>query len=247
MTGSRGLKYLLFGAVVVAALGGVGLGFDTVPGVESVPSETISVPADDAGTEHDTAGSSSGETDSSSDANHEGGTDHGDDADHGGGMNHGGGMDHGGMNHGSMDMQMVENGMVVNGNAEQLPAGCETLAGERSVTVRGGVEYSDGGEMFSFERDRLEVDPCTRVTVTFVNDDNIRHQWMVHGLPTESYPMGMFNIEVNGPGSATGSFVTPAEDTTLNTHCSLSQHEQKGMQMSVVVGDGGSGDGHGGH
>lgn len=51
---------------------------------------------------------------------------------------------------------------------------------------------------------------------------------MLHSLPAETYPMGMLNVEVSGPGSATGTFVTPAEDTTLNTHCSLPQHEQKG-------------------
>jgi plastocyanin len=147
---------------------------------------------------------------------------------------------HGGM---EMDVRMVENGTVVNENEDELPPGCEELAGEREVTVRGGVEHSAAGEMFSFERDRLELDPCTAVTVTFVNEDEVRHQWMVHGLSRETYPMGMFNLEVHGPASVTGTFVTPAEDTTLHTHCSLPQHEQKGMAMGVVVGDGG--DGHG--
>jgi len=159
-------------------------------------------------------------------------------------MDHGGGMDHVGMAGGmAMDMRMVENGTVINGNVDALPPGCDGIAGERSVRIHGGVEYADGGEMFSFDRDRLELDRCTRVTVTFVNEDAVRHQWMLHGLPTEVYPMGMFNVEVDGPGSATGTFITHGEDVTLNTHCSLPQHEQKGMQMTVVVGEGGTGGG----
>jgi hypothetical protein len=35
----------------------------------------------------------------------------------------------------------------------------------------------------------------------------------------------------------------PGEDASLNTHCSVPQHEQKGMRMTVVVGAGGDGDG----
>ena len=155
----------------------------------------------------------------------------------GDGAPHGGGM--------MMDMRTVGNGTVVNGNAETLPPGCTEVAGERSVTVQGGVRHAAGGEMYSFERDRLELDRCTRVTVTFENGDDVRHQWMVHGLPTSVYPMGMFNVEVDGPGSVTGTFITPGEDVTLDTHCSLPQHEQKGMQMTIVVGEGG--DDPGGH
>lgn len=143
-----------------------------------------------------------------------------------------------------MDMRMVENGTVVNENAADLPPGCDELAGERNVTVVGGVSHSEAGEMYAFERDRLELEPCTAVTVTFVNEDTVRHQWMVHGLPAETYPMGMFTIEVNGPGAVTATFVTPGDDVTLDTHCSLPQHEQKGMAMTVVVGEGGDSGGH---
>ena len=35
--------------------------------------------------------------------------------------------------------------------------------------------------------------------------------------------MSVFDVKVDGPGAATGTFVTSAEDTTLNTHCSLPQ------------------------
>lgn len=160
-----------------------------------------------------------------------------------GGHDDGGHGDGGGMGMG-MEMEMVPNGTIVNENKDELPPGCDDLAGKREVTIHGGVEHSEAGEMFSFDRDRLELDPCTRVTVTFVNEDDVRHQWMIHGLPSETYPMGMFNIEVNGPASITATFITPSEDTTMHTHCSLPQHEQKGMAMSVVVGEGGDGHGH---
>ena len=174
------------------------------------------------------------------------GTNHGDGMDHGDSMDHDDGMD-GEMDHSgdtNMEMRMVDDGVVVNGNSEELPPGCDEVNDGRSVTIRGGYEYAEGGESFAFDRERIEVEPCTRVTVTFVNEDSVRHQWMLHGLPTETYPMGMFNVEVDGPGSATGTFVTPAADTTLDTHCSLPQHEQKGMHMSVVVGNGGDGGDH---
>lgn len=145
----------------------------------------------------------------------------------------------------SMRMEMVPNGTVVNENEDELPPGCDEIAGEREVTIRGGVEHSDGGEMFSFDRERLELEPCTRVNVTFANEDDVRHQWMIHGLPSDTYPMGMFNIEVHGPAWITATFITPSEDTTMHTHCSLPQHEQKGMAMSVIIGDGGDSHGHG--
>jgi len=212
---------LAFGVVIVAVISGTALGFSALAdGGVSVGAGSILGGGDDDG------GTESGE--------------HSDE--HGGDMGDMDGMEmDGGMN---MEMRMVDNGTVINGNEAELPPGCDGVRGERSVTVRGGVEYSEGGEMFSFDRDRLELERCTRVAVTFVNEDSIRHQWMLHGLPMETYPMGMFNVEVDGPGSATGTFITPAEDATLNTHCSLPQHEQKGMHMEIVVGDGGdNGDG----
>jgi plastocyanin len=221
------LEALAFGAVLVVLISGSAFGFNALADGDPV------LPRGEAGDGGATA------TDHQGGDHHDGGGHSGDSDRHDGGMDHGGGMD-GGM---AMDMRMVENGTVINGNVDALPPGCDGVAGERSVTIHGGVEYADGGEMFSFERDRLDLDRCTRVTVTFVNEDAIRHQWMLHGLPTEVYPMGMFNVEVDGTGSATGTFITPGEDVTLNTHCSLPQHEQKGMQMTVVVGEGGDGGG----
>jgi FtsP/CotA-like multicopper oxidase with cupredoxin domain len=137
-----------------------------------------------------------------------------------------------------MRMQRSANGLVVNANTERLPPGCSDISGTREVTVRAGRRYASGGNAFSFDRDQLQVAPCTRVRVTLVNEDSVRHQWMVHGLPRETYARGMFTVEVDGPGRLTGSFVTPAGNQSLHVHCSLPQHEQKGMHQSLVVGSG---------
>ncbi|MFB6148695.1 MAG: hypothetical protein ABEJ48_03430 [Halobacteriales archaeon] len=77
-----------------------------------------------------------------------------------------------------------------------------------------------------------------RVVVTFINTDHIRHQWMVHGLPRSVYPGGMFSLEVTGPGRITGAFITPGTDQTLRVHCSLPQHDEKGMHARLIVGEG---------
>jgi hypothetical protein len=136
----------------------------------------------------------------------------------------------------SMRMRPVENGVVVNENTDRLPPGCNSITGTRNVTIRAGRTIAAPGEMFAYKRDVLNIDSCTKVNVMFVNEDEIRHQWMIHGLPERVYPMGMFNVEVSGPGTATGTFITPAGTTVLHTHCSLPQHEQKGMHMDLLVG-----------
>lgn len=134
-----------------------------------------------------------------------------------------------------------ENGSVVNPNRDRAPPGCDAIDGTREVTVRGGTGHAATGEAFGYDTERVRVQPCTRLVVTFVNEDAVRHQLMVHGLPTEIHPMGMFTLEVDGPGRVTGAFVTPARNYTLHTHCSLPQHTEKGMEMRVVVGDGSTG------
>ena len=233
------LAALAVGAVLVVAVAGTVLGFGALADGGPILDEN-DAGSDGGGAPHGGGGHT--ETGDHHGDGHDGGgaSEHDSNSgtdDHDGGMDHGGGM--------MMDMRMVGNGTVVNGNAETLPPGCTEVAGERTVTVHGGVRHADGGEMYSFERDRLELDRCTRVTITFENEADVRHQWMVHGLPTSVYPMGMFNVEIDGPGSVTGTFITPGDDVTLDTHCSLPQHEQKGMQMTVIVGEGG--DDPGGH
>ena len=136
---------------------------------------------------------------------------------------------------------LVENGSVVNANSDTAPGACESIRGERRVTIEAGRQYADAGEAFGYDLDRITAPPCTRLVVTVVNHDDVRHQWMVHDLPTDTYPMGMFTIEVADAGSVTASFVTPAAGGEYAGHCSLPQHEQKGMRLPLVVtGDSGT-------
>ncbi len=138
---------------------------------------------------------------------------------------------------------MQEGGMVMNANAETPPRDCEQVSTDHAFTVHAGAEYADGypGTTFGYSQREFVVEPCSRVTVTFVNDDDVRHQWMVHGLPRYLYPGGMFHVEANGGTSQTGSFIVPSDDRTYLVHCDLTQHMEKGMKAQLVVGRG-SGD-----
>ncbi|BCX82092.1 hypothetical protein MIT9_P1676 [Methylomarinovum caldicuralii] len=146
------------------------------------------------------------------------------------------------MNHGRMLMDMGGK-MVMGQNTDQLPPGCRRISEDVKLTVHAGHKYSRDfpGTMFGYDRRKWQVEPCARVTVTLVNEDHIRHQWMLHGLPEEVYPRGMFHLEVTGPGEVTGTFIAPAEDRTYLVHCDITQHTEKGMKAELVVGEG-SGD-----
>lgn len=124
-----------------------------------------------------------------------------------------------------------------------LPRDCERVRAEYAFTVHAGARYSVGypGTIFGYSQREFAVEPCSRVTVTFVNDDAVRHQWMVHGLPRYLYPAGMFHLEANGGESLSGSFIVPSDDRTYLVHCDLTQHMEKGMKAQLVVGRG-SGD-----
>lgn len=129
---------------------------------------------------------------------------------------------------------------VMGQNAEELPPGCEEISGTANITVQAGTEHAEQfpSKMYTYSDRQLQFDPCTKLTVTFINNDSIRHQWMVHGLPQETYSMGMFMLEVTGPGKDTGTFILPAEDESLLIHCGLGQHMQKGMKAQLTVGEG---------
>ncbi|MDS0477055.1 multicopper oxidase domain-containing protein [Natrinema sp. 1APR25-10V2] len=137
---------------------------------------------------------------------------------------------------GMMAMTMVDDGTIVNENTETLPYGCTNVQGNKHVTIKAGTEYADEGEMFGFSTDTITAEPCTRVTVTLENHDDVRHQWMIHGLPEATYPMKMFNLEARANGTVTGTFITPSFEQSLLVHCSLPQHEQKGMHGRLVIG-----------
>jgi len=143
------------------------------------------------------------------------------------------------MNHGRMLMDMSGK-MVMGQNTEQLPSGCRKVSEDVKIVVGAGHKYSKDfpGTMFGYSEHQWKVKPCARLTVTMKNDDQIRHQWMLHGLPEDLYPKGMFHIEVTGPGEVSGTFIVPAEDKTYLVHCDIAQHTEKGMKAQLVVGKG---------
>ncbi|MGH8557343.1 MAG: copper oxidase [Methylococcales bacterium] len=139
-----------------------------------------------------------------------------------------------------MDMQ----GMVMNENPDRLPAGCPEISEDVEFTIHAGRKYADRfpGTLFSYDQQEWDVKPCSRIKVNFFNEDPIRHQFMIHGLPEYLYPpTGMFHIELNGLGNRTASFIVPNEKKTFLVHCELSQHMEKGMKAQLKVG-GGDGD-----
>jgi hypothetical protein len=147
------------------------------------------------------------------------------------------------MDHSDHEMASGKTGVVMNENRDTLPRGCTEISREHSFTIHAGREYADQshGMMFGMSEHEVSVAPCSRVEITFVNDDGIRHQWMVHGLPKYLYPAGMFHIEAMGEQIQKGVFIVPPEDKTYLIHCDMAQHMEKGMRGQLVVGKG-SGD-----
>jgi len=138
-------------------------------------------------------------------------------------------------------MTMDASGMVMNENRDRLPAGCTAISQDVKIVVHAGRKYATRypGAVFAFDQNSWDVPPCSRVTVTLVNEDHVRHQWMIHGLPRYLYPGGMFHIEVSGPGEKSGTFIVPAEKKTYLVHCDVPHHMEKGMkaQLTVLGGD----------
>ena len=136
----------------------------------------------------------------------------------------------------SMDMQ----GAVMGENKDRLPQDCPQITEDVKVTVHAGRKYAGRfpGLMFAYDQQQWNVRPCSRVTVTFVNDDDIRHQWMLHGLPKYIHPQGMFHLEVTGPGEKSGTFIVPSVDKTYFVHCDMSQHTEKGLKAQLKAGAG---------
>lgn len=154
---------------------------------------------------------------------------------------HAGHQEHGGHQH--HNMHMDEAGMVMNENTDELPRGCPGIAGERQITVQAGRQFAEGfpGTMFTYDQHEWVVEPCTKLTVTLINTDNVRHQWMLHGLPRYVYDMGMFTLEVAGQGQKTATFIVPPGNKTYLVHCDVPHHMEKGMKAQLKVG-GGDGD-----
>jgi plastocyanin len=142
--------------------------------------------------------------------------------------------------HGHHGMQMDGNGMVMNANRENLPRGCAEISRDYHFEISAGSECASNspGMIFGMSQHELRVEPCSRVTVTFTNKDEVRHQWMVHGLPKYLYPTGMFHMEANAGATLTGTFIVPGDDRTYLIHCDMAQHMEKGMKGQLVVGAG---------
>jgi len=145
--------------------------------------------------------------------------------------------------HGGHQMVVDTGGVVMNENRDTLPRDCAEITRDYTFTIHAGRKYAEDtpGMIFGMSQHELRVEPCSRVEVTFVNEDGVRHQWMIHGLPKYLYPAGMFHIEVSGGQSRTGTFIVPSDDQTYLIHCDMAQHMEKGMRGQLVVGAG-SGD-----
>lgn len=136
-------------------------------------------------------------------------------------------------------MRMTASGFVMNENTDTLPKGCGTVAEDLQFTIRAGIRYAkEPGSIYGLSQAELIAPGCSRIRVTFINEDKIRHQWMVHGLPKYLYPAGMFHIEANGESTQEGSFIVPPEPRTYLIHCDIAQHMEKGMRGQLLVASG---------
>jgi len=144
------------------------------------------------------------------------------------------------MDHGDGHLMDMDGGMIMGQNKDKLPAGCDKISEDVKIEVHAGRKYSKPfpGTLFGFDKHEWRVKPCTRLTVTFVNEDNVRHQWMMHGLPKFMYDKGMFHLEITGPAKVTGTLILPVEDKTYLVHCDIAQHMEKGMKGQLIVGKG---------
>lgn len=134
-----------------------------------------------------------------------------------------------------------EGGMIMGQNFDKLPSSCDSISEEVEITVRAGRKHAENfpGTAFAFDNQEWRVKPCAKVTWHLVNEDNIRHQFMMHGLPRYLYKYGMFHLEVTGPKTITGTIIVPGADETYLVHCDIAQHMEKGMKAQLVVGKGG--------
>ncbi|WP_295626174.1 cupredoxin domain-containing protein [uncultured Nitrosomonas sp.] len=134
-----------------------------------------------------------------------------------------------------------EGTMIMGQNLDKLPSSCQSISEEIEITVRAGRKYAAKfpGTAFAFDQQQWHVKPCAKVTWHFINEDSVRHQFMMHGLPKYLYKYGMFHLEVTGPKTVSGTIIVPGADETYLVHCDISHHMEKGMKAQLVVGKGG--------
>ena len=144
------------------------------------------------------------------------------------------------MDHGDGHLMDMAGGMVMGQNTDTLPGGCNSISETKEITVHAGHKYAEKfpGRMFAFDAQEFNFKPCTKLTVHFVNEDNVRHQWMMHGLPKYLYPKGMFHLEATGPSKISGTLILPPGDKSYLVHCDIAQHMEKGMKAQLKVGKG---------
>ena len=147
------------------------------------------------------------------------------------------------LGHDGHQMAVNPAGVVMNENLDTLPRDCSEISRDYAFTIGAGRVFARDipGLIFGMSQHEVKVEPCSRIEITFVNEDEVRHQWMVHGLPKYLYPAGMFHIEASGGHSMKGTFIVPGDDRTYLVHCDMAQHMEKGMRGQLVVGAG-SGD-----
>lgn len=145
--------------------------------------------------------------------------------------------------HGDHNMVLDSGGMVMNNNQQVLPQDCTKVVAEYNFEVYAGTEFASEypGTIYAMSQHEYLVEPCSSVTIKFVNTDSIRHQWMIHGLPRYLYPGGMFHLEAAGGQSREGTFIVPSDDKTYLVHCDMAQHMEMGMKAQLKAGAG-SGD-----
>lgn len=128
---------------------------------------------------------------------------------------------------------------VVNENTETVPPGCDEVEGSETVTVR-VLSSGSGYPLYEYEPKTVEVGACTELELTLFNENRVRHQYVVRGLPEETYPGGYFGIETEGKAVQSGSLITPADSTTLPVESTVSGQAGAGLrgQIKVAGGDG---------
>ena len=159
-------------------------------------------------------------------------------------------MDHSKMDHSKMDhsqhaghpghkMVLDMDGMAMNWNDDTLPRDCKDgISKDVAFEVRAGRKYAKPGQSFGFSTNEWRVKPCARIKITFVNEDKIRHQWMMHGLPRYIYPQSMFHLEAAGGTTRSGTFIVPSSNKTYLVHCDMAQHMEKGLKAQFKIGAG---------
>ena len=126
-------------------------------------------------------------------------------------------------------------GLVRHANPERLPEGCPAVSADIAFTVRAGTAHAAAGEVYGYDSLAYAAPPCARVTVTLINDDAIRHQWQLLGLPEALHPGGEFLLEANGGPQVTGRFIVPGAAARFPVQWSHAGHATAGMQTWLRV------------